>query len=98
MQENPFSYSREMAVTHKDFYRILPRAMGEHKYTAEKNIIQAPIQDGNVTIEIGPEQVRRIALMAIDYCEVKFQFDDLTEEQVTEFRANFELYYRRGGG
>lgn len=87
-----------MAVTHKDFFRILPRAMGEHSYSIEQNTVRAKVDQGNVTIEIGPEQVRRIALMAIDFCEVTFEYDNLSEQQVTDFRATFELYYRRGGG
>jgi len=98
MTESPFSYSREMAVTHKDFFRILPRAMGDHSYTIDGLTVHAAIDEGSVTIKIGAQQVRRIALMAIDYCEVEYKFDDLTQEQVERFKNRFELYYRRGGG
>jgi len=87
-----------MAVTHKDFFRILPRAMGDHSYTIDGNTVNANIEDGSLSITIGSQQVRRIALMAIDYCKVDFSFENLSHEQVERFKAHFELYYRRGGG
>ena len=94
----PYIYTRQMAVTHKDFFRILPRAMGQHDYSIDNNTVHASIGDGSVTITIGEQQVRRIALMAIDYCDVDFRFDNLDEQQIVDFQAHFELYYRRGGG
>jgi len=95
---DPFVYSREMAVTHKDFFRILPRAMGDCEYVVDGSTVRANIGSGRVTINIGAQQVRRIALMAIDYCKVDFCFEKLSEEQAEHFKTHFELYYRRGGG
>lgn len=98
MSQNTLAYSREMAVTHKDFFRILPRAMGAHEFTVEGRTVCANIDQGSVTITLGPEQVRRIALLAIDYCKVDFRFESLEQEQIERFTERFELYYRRGGG
>jgi len=87
-----------MAVTHKDFFRILPNAMGSHPYTIEGNSVMASVDGGEVRITIGPQQVRKIALMEIHHCDVEFTYSKLSEEQYDEFRRYFELRYQRGGG
>lgn len=87
-----------MAVTHKDFFRILPNAMGQHSYQVNDNTVVAEVDGGEVRITIGPQQVRKIALMEIHHCDVEFSYSKLTEEQYDEFRRHFELRYQRGGG
>ncbi len=89
---------REMAVTHADFYRILPRALQGYEYTAANDEVVAKVANGQVVIQLGAEQVRRIALMAVPYCEVSFDYRDLDDPDYLTFREQFELYFRRGGG
>lgn len=91
-------YMREMAVTHADFYRILPRALQGYTYTVANNEVVANVADGQVVIRLGEERVRRIALVAIPYCEVHFDYQNLEDTDYLIFREQFELYYRRGGG
>ena len=92
------SYTRSMAVTHKDFFRILPNAIGDHPYRIEGQTVTISVDDGVVKITIGPEQVRKIALMVIHHCDVEFSYSKLTQEQYDEFKRHFELRYQRGGG
>lgn len=95
---DPFVYSSEMAVTHKDFFRILPRAMGETDYTINGNQVSGKLHEGSVDIVIGEQQERKIALMRVPYCHITFTYRNLSEESITDFRNRFELYFRRGGG
>lgn len=87
-----------MAVTHKDFFRILPNAMGPYPYSLEGLTLTGEVGSGTVKITIGPEQVRQIALMVIHYCDVEFSYDKLSQEEYDEFQRHFELRYQRGGG
>lgn len=91
-------YTKSMAVTHKDFFRILPNAMGPYPYTLNGFTAIAQVGSGEVKITIGPEQVRQIALMRIDYCDVEFSYDKLPQKDYDEFQRHFELRYQRGGG
>ena len=93
-----FEYSSEMAVTHKDFFRILPRAMGDTSYEINGNQVSGKLHSGTVNIVIGEQQERRIALMRVPYCHITFSYENLGEDKITEFRNRFELYFRRGGG
>ncbi len=92
------AYSREMGLTHADFWRLLPRAMGKHPYSVEGNTVLANVDNGKLEITIGPTQERRIALMRLPYSVVSFTFDGVTEEQQQAFKAYFDLRFQRGGG
>jgi len=96
--EPEISYSREMGLTHDDFWRLLPRAMGEHKFQRDGNNVHAKLHDGTVDISIGPPEIRRIALLAIPYSNVSFVFRNVSVEQQQAFKAHFDLYFQRGGG
>jgi len=67
-------FSKEMGVTHADFYRLLPRAMGETPYETAADTVHGQLGSGSVSIHLGEPQVRRIALLAIPYAKVTFTF------------------------
>lgn len=91
-------FSKEMGVTHKDFYRLLPRAMGDTRYEINGTTVVASVADGALTIDLGEEQVRRIALMAIPYAKVSFNFVGVDADARTLFMRHFDLSFQRGGG
>ena len=91
-------FSKEMGVSHADFFRLLPRAMGDVSFEVEGKTVTAELPGGSLTIVIGTEQVRRIALMAIPYAEVSFTFEGVAEDVRTEFMKYFDLRFQRGGG
>jgi len=87
-----------MGVNHADFFRILPRAMGDTEYRLDGLRVHGRLNSGTVTITVGSEQVRRIALLAIPFCEVTFDYNDVATDTIEAFEDNFQLYFRRGGG
>ena len=91
-------YSREMGLTHADFHRLLPAAMGAHPYRVDGNRVQAQIADGRLQIVIGPPLMREIASIQLPYCVVSFTFENVSEPQQRAFKEHFDLYFRRGGG
>lgn len=92
------AYSREMGLTHDDFWRILPRAMGDVAYESDGNVVRAPLANGSLEITIGVPLERRIALMCIPYSVVSFTFTDVEEAEQLAFKAHFDLHFQRGGG
>lgn len=91
-------YSREMGLDHRDFFRLLPRAMGAHRYTVDGHTVRAELGKGSVEIVIGEEQLRRIALLAIPYALVSFTFRGVTADAQQDFKKQFDLHFQRGGG
>lgn len=92
------NFSKEMGVTHADFFRLLPRAMGDTPYTIQGLKVSGELSGGSVEIELGEQQVRRIALMAIPYAEVSFAFSGVDDNDRTKFMKYFDLRFQRGGG
>jgi len=92
------AYSREMGLTHDDFWRLLPRAMGNHKYEIRGNTVLSSLHEGSLEITIGEAQERRIALLRLPYAEVSFLFKGVTVEQQLAFKTHFDLHFQRGGG
>lgn len=91
-------YAADMGLTHGDFFRLLPRAMGEHTYRVDGNTVHATVHDGTVEIHLGAQQERRIALMRIPFARVTFQFRGVSKEQQEAFKEYFDLRFQRGGG
>jgi len=91
-------FSKDMGVSHADFFRLLPRAMGDIPYRVEGTTVNGEIGSGTVSIELGKQQERRIALLAIPFAEVTFSFNGVGEDERTEFMRYFDLRFQRGGG
>lgn len=91
-------YSREMGLTHKDFWRLLPRAMGEHRFERQGDHVYADIHEGTLHIHLGPTLERRIALLRLPYSVVSFRFEGVPTATQQAFKAHFDLHFQRGGG
>ena len=97
MVQNQFD--KNMGITYSDFYRLLPRAMGEHSYTVTNKTVNVDIATGGkLTLNLGEQQERRIALMCIPYVIVSFDFDAVADDQKEAFMQHFDLHFQRGGG
>ena len=92
------AYADDMGLTHADFFRLLPAAMGEHPYKLQGNTVHGELHAGTVTITMGEQQVRRIALMAIPFARVSFHYRGVTQAQKDVFKEYFDLRFQRGGG
>ena len=90
--------TRDMALTHKDFYRILPRAVGENEYTVLSNGVDVTVGSGKVNITLGDQQLRKIALMEVPWCRVDFTATGLSESEIEKFAEFFHRRFQRGGG
>ncbi|MBC6440030.1 MAG: hypothetical protein GDA49_06395 [Rhodospirillales bacterium] len=89
---------KDMAITVKDFFRLLPRALDGEDYTVDGHRVDVNGDGRHVVITITPSEPRRIALVVIERCEVSLTFTGHTEESRDAFLFLFDRAYRRGGG
>ena len=78
--------------------RILPSALRNYPYTIDGDIITVTVDNAPLPIELGAEQVRRIALLALPYIPVSFDHSGVSDDAFRQFLTQFDLYYRKGGG
>ena len=98
MNNRVIEYSREMGLTHDDFWRLLPAAMGAHAYERQGDKVHARVHDGELVIDLGPTLERKIALLRLPYSVVTFRFEGVEEQQQQAFKTHFDLHFQRGGG
>ena len=91
-------FERQMGLTHADFFRTLPAAMGRLTYRIEGQSVIAAHNGKQVRIQLGPQQERRIALLRIPYVNVQFAFDGYSEAETQAFLDYFDSRFQRGGG
>ena len=89
---------KEMAITHADFLRTLPRALDGREHTVDGNRIV--VEDGPRRLEITLSETteRRIALLTLPVTRVRLEYRGYTEAEAAAAVALFDRAYRRGGG
>lgn len=91
-------FVKEMGVSHADFFRIIPRALGTTDYS--RSVTGIVLEDGDKRLEItiGPEGKRTIALLSLPVTTVTLTFSNYNQAELTSALDRFNLYFRRGGG
>ena len=89
---------KEMGITHADFFRLLPRAMGNNPYEINDLEINSTLPTGTLKITLGPERERKMFLVVIPCTDVVFEYTDVDEIDRQAFIEYFELRFMRGLG
>jgi hypothetical protein len=91
-------HEREMTITHREFLRLLPKALAGRTYKRSGN--QIDVIDGNasVRINLSNETIRKIASLALPLTNVKIELNGFEEDDSLKFMARFDLAYQKGGG
>ncbi len=92
----PVVFEKEMAITHRDFERLLARALGHNDFDLVDGRISVVDGARKLEITLSEESVRRIALIALPVTFVRFAltgYDDAASEM-----ARIDLHFQRGGG
>ena len=89
---------KEMAITHADFLRTLPRALDGREHTVDGH--RMVVEDGPRRLEITLSETteRRIALLTLPVTRVKLEYRGYTEDEAARALALFDRAFRRGGG
>tara|TARA_R110000787_G_scaffold285461_3_gene401168 strand:- start:50347 stop:50646 length:300 start_codon:yes stop_codon:yes gene_type:complete len=90
---------KDMGITHAEFLRLLPRALGGAEFQViGTTIIFKDQNERTLTIQLGPESERRIALMRIPRTMVNLKFQGYDAPALEVFLTHFDHSYQRGGG
>jgi hypothetical protein len=87
-----------MAISHADFFRILPAALNTMDYCVTQNSVVVEEASRSLRINLSEERERRIALLALPVTDVELVFTGYSEADIENFLARFHDCYRRGGG
>ena len=93
-----YAFTLEMGLTRKEFFASLPQAIAHREFTVTNGVVRIKLEKRVVTIELGEERTRSIALLELPYMEVSFIFLRFTVQERERFMERFNLYFRRGGG
>ena len=91
-------FSRDMGITHSEFFRTLPAAVPASAFTVQGLDVIVAEETRSLTISLSPEGRRRIAALSLPTTQVHFAFSGYSPQDVEEFMARFDRTFQRGGG
>lgn len=91
-------HKREMTISLKEFYRLLPFALKDIDFKISNNEISMSYADGNIEIKPGIEHERKIASLVLPVLYVEFFFSNISNAELKQFYQVFDRAYQRGGG
>ena len=91
-------YKREMTITHKEFLRLLPKALNGLSYQQDENQILVKDGDGLIRITLSEESIRKIASLSLPTTFVHIELTGYSESGAKRFMSRFDLAYQKGGG
>ncbi|MBE9553974.1 MAG: hypothetical protein IMF05_10970 [Proteobacteria bacterium] len=89
---------KEMGYTHKEFMRLLPKAVGGADMRITGNEIAVREGDRSLRIELGEEGERRIANLRLPMTPVSLAFTGYNEAEIDAALDRFWRAYQKGGG
>lgn len=91
-------FSRDMGITHSDFFRTLPAALARTPYTVQGRDVIVNDDTRRLVISLSPEGRRRIAALSLPTTQVHFTFSGYSPQDVEQFMSRFNRAFQRGGG
>jgi hypothetical protein len=90
--------TREMGLTHKDFFRTIPKVFNDRAFQITDVTVTVCEAERCLRICLGPQRERRIAMLRLPVTDVSLHFIGYTETEVNGFMNRFARYFQRGGG
>jgi hypothetical protein len=98
-QEQLKIVSKEMGITHKEFYAELSRLLDGASYQHTNNTITFQFKCKKLEIILAPEGIRQLGQsLSLPVTFVTFHFVDFTDEEINVFIRHFNLIFMKGGG
>ena len=89
---------REMSITHVDFFRTFPDAMGNLPHDIEGTHITAHDGGKRLDINLSNEGERDVGSLELPVTFVDMDFSGFSEQEVDAFFVNWDKHFQRGGG
>lgn len=90
--------SKEMGITHKEFFRNIPRVLETDDYTTHDDGVVHTEAGKSLEIRISEQSERRIALFVLPVTHVTLTFKGYDDSAVTATIEKFDRAFQRGGG
>lgn len=90
--------TKEMAVTHADFFRTLPQALDARPFKKTGNRVVVEDAGKRLEISLGPERTRQIAGLKVPAADVTLAFSGYGKTEVATALRLFERSFQKGGG
>jgi len=97
----PFVLKRDMAVTHAEFYRLINKTISyddDLKINSCNSKVSFPYFNGEISINLAEQQIRKIASLSIDHTIITFEFKNLTKRDIEAYLHKFDITFQKGGG
>ena len=91
-------FSRDMGITHSEFFRTLPAALTPTPYAVQGHDVVISDDTRRLVISLSPEGRRRIAALSLPTTQVHFTFSGYSPQDVDRFMVRFDRAFQRGGG
>ena len=91
-------YERDMTITHREFLRLLPKALSGLSHKKSGNVITAESENGSIEIILGEESLRKLGSLELPRTEVRIELNSHSEIAASRFIKRFDLAYQKGGG
>lgn len=89
---------KEMGYTHKEFMRLLPKAVGSTDFQVLENEIQMREGGRLLSVLLGEETERRLGNFRLPLLPVDLVFTGYDEAGIKEVLERFWRAYQKGGG
>lgn len=90
--------TKEMGLTHRDFYRSFAAVAGDAAWQADDDVVTLHHAAGLINIYLSPERRRTIARVSLPVTTLRFEFLQHDQAEVDAFMRRFDRCFRRGGG
>jgi hypothetical protein len=91
-------YEREMTITHKEFLRLLPKALRDRAYSQKGNEITVRIENNSVLINLSEQSIRKIASLELPVTTIRIELIGFEKNESINFMSRFDLAFQKGGG
>jgi len=91
-------YEREMTITHKEFLRLLPKALRDRAYSQNGNEITISFENQSILINLSAQSIRKIASLELPVTTIRIELVGFEEDESVNFMSRFDLAYQKGGG
>jgi hypothetical protein len=97
-EPNTLVFNREMSITHAEFLRILPSAVGPQPVSRKNNAVRIAEGEREILIRLSQQRERAIGALRLPVTDIELRLSGYTEAEAKTFMARFDLHYRKGGG
>ncbi len=87
-----------MTITHDDFMRILPRAIGSHEFAVNDQKIFFSNKFYSMQIHVSDEQQWGIGSLNLPRLLVEISLEHCSEAEANAAMRQFDRSYQKGGG